>query len=270
VQLGDQVARLGLGHPAGSPGPGHAPHTAQIAELKRRHHVDPDVADRHRPARPDRVPRQPRVRGDAVQEVAQAVAVPAGDRQRRVTDADLGLEPGPLDQNVIGSGSRGHLHAALPHPRDIAEDAVAMPDTEVVVDHLHDLSAAVTGDQRASPHGADPHVVTQRRAGRGHPTNQQPGDGEQDHVQAPARPHAHGCRAAHHLRHGAGQADRDTHTANRSIATERATGAAPTVRGGSVRTPSDPAQVHPAEQDSRAQAEQGQAGDRLHSPDDLP
>ncbi|HYY79086.1 MAG TPA: hypothetical protein VFD04_07880 [Actinomycetes bacterium] len=65
-------------------------------------------------------------------------------------------------------------------------------DAEVVVDHLGDAGAAAGADLGAGPQADDPLAVPAGGADQRGGGGDQPGEGEQEQVEAPARPDSHG------------------------------------------------------------------------------
>ena len=189
VDPGHQVARVDLGDLAGGLGAGRTLDAAGAVELERRHHMQLDRGDPHQPGRPDRVPGQPPVGGDAVQAVADRVAVPAADRSCRVADAQPGLQRGTARLHLGWGTGRGDLDGVVwGQPGDVAEDAVAPPAAEVVVDRLDDAGAAAGADLGPGPQAGDPLGVRGQRPDRRGHAGQQRGRGEQDQIDAPAPP----------------------------------------------------------------------------------
>ena len=193
LQGGHQVAGLGLGGLAGGDGAGDPADADDLLQPEGRDHVHLDLADRHRPGGPDRVPGQPAAGGDPGQAVADGVAVAAGDGAAGVADPQAGLVGGAGDLHLVGGAvgvdpdRAGRVEAG-----DVAVDAVALAAGEVVVDDLGDLRRPVAADPGPGPQPGHPLGLGGHHPGHGGQAGQHHHPGQHTHVDAAAPPDPHG------------------------------------------------------------------------------
>jgi hypothetical protein len=156
VGLGGELTRPGLPDRARVRGPDRSGHAPASVQRGRGGHVHLGLLDRDLPAGAHRIPGEFACGRHPVQRVGEDVAMLPCHRARRVSYADPG-RPGCGDCDVVRRVGGVHLQRrGGPQTRDGAEEPMPIVRAEVVVDHLHDLGAAVLADPRPDPQPRHP------------------------------------------------------------------------------------------------------------------